>query len=262
MPEASAGIPVIFQNAIFMQINHVMIGGIFLLCVVYGLQRSHFIKIYFWKRRLRIPTHLYWIQQVSADLDGFALSKAARQTEDAMEYVYGETDLTAFAALVGLIPLSADSVFYDLGSGTGKLVLFMAMLFPIKKSCGIELFSSLHQAALLQKMRLSECQHYHANMEKVDYIQDSFLNTDLTDANIIYINASACIGETWLSLNQKLKNLPRCQTIITTTKPLSILCTYKLTHTTWVQMSWGNVQAFIHTRREHVIEINPQGKRI
>lgn len=226
-----------------------IVGGIFLLCVVYyGLQRIHLIKIYFWKKRLHIPTHLYWIQQVSVDLDGFKLSKEARQTNDAMEYVYGETNLTAFTALMSLVPLSEDSVFYDLGSGTGKLVLFMAMLFPIKKSCGIELFSSLHQAALLQKTRLSQHSNYVASMQKVDYIQESFLDADFKDAHIIYINSSACMGETWKSLNQKFKNLPLCHTIITTTKPLIDSSPYQLTHTTWIQMSWGSVKAFIHTR--------------
>src|SRR3990167_4609841 len=93
-------------------------------------------QIWHWKRKIHLKKYLQRLSAISADLDGFHLSKQARQDNDAMEYTYGEINPTAFAALLSLIQPSPEDVFYDLGSGTGKTVILCAMLYPIRKSCG------------------------------------------------------------------------------------------------------------------------------
>ena len=205
------------------------------------------IKIWNWKRRNRLYHHLNALQQISTDINGFQLSKQARLQYDAMDYVYGEIDNIAFAALLSLVQTNNDTVFYDLGSGSGKTVMLYAMLFPQQKSCGIELFDTLHQAALIQKRRLGCLPDYQDIASKITYIQDNFLNVDLNDATVIYINSTSYFGDTWTILNHKLSALPNCTTIITTSKPL-ITPTYKVAKITRVQMSWGIVHAYIHVK--------------
>lgn len=204
--------------------------------------------IWYWKRSMRLQHHLSTILNISKDLNGFYLSKQARVKFDAMEYVYGEIDLAGFVALMALGDLDTTSIFYDLGSGTGKTTLLCAMIFPIKKSCGIELLTPLHRAACLQHQRLSQYQEYKEKTLKISYIHGDFLTVDFSDATVIFINASAFFGETWMMLNHKINTLIHCRTIITTTKPL-IASSYQLTRITRVQMSWGIVAAFIHKRK-------------
>lgn len=205
-------------------------------------------KIWRWKTRIHLNQHLKALNQASQNMNGFYLSKQARLQSDALEYVYGEIDLISFAALMSMVQPCQNSIFYDLGSGLGKTVLFCAMLFPIKKSCGIELLTPLHQAALRQHQRLCAEENYRQNLRHVTYLQGNFLDVDLSDATIIYINATAYFGETWMLLNHKLNQLRQCRTIITTTKQLTASA-YQLTRMTRVQMSWGIVKAFIYMRR-------------
>lgn len=220
-----------------------------IILIIFSLYRWYTpYKIWRWKTRLRLNQHLKALNLVGQNINGFCLSKQARLQSDALEYVYGEINLVSFAALLSLTRPCQDSVFYDLGSGIGKTVLLCAMLFPIKKSCGIELLTPLHQAALLQHQRLSENENYRKNLQHVTYLQGNFLDIDLNDATIIYINATAYFGETWVMLNHKLDQLHQCCTIVTTTKQLTTSA-YQLTRITQVQMSWGIVKAFIYTRR-------------
>lgn len=224
---------------------HWFLGVVIFLLIL--ICRWENIKIWRWKKRIHLYEHLKRMHEISDQINGFTLSKQARKREDAIEYVYGETDLTSFAALLSLISFDKDSIFYDLGSGTGKLVLFAAMLFPLKKSCGVEYFQALYQAALVQKSKMAQYKPYQTIMPRISFIHKNYLQVDISDAHIIFINTSTCIGETWLSLNQKLACLPNCHTIITTTKPLTTEA-YQLTRTTWLQMSWGEVKAFMHVR--------------
>lgn len=202
-------------------------------------------RIACWKRHLNLKAHQIMFERLFKQCDGFALSHAARVRHDAPEYVYGEIDFLAFIALLSLAKPGPDSVFYDLGSGIGKAVIACAMVFDIKKSVGIELFQTLHEGACAQQQRLKKQPDYHHAANKVSFIQQDFLSTDVLDATLIFINATGLIGPTWDKLNQKLATCLPATTIITTTKPLSTP-SFHITHQTQVQMSWGVVSAYVH----------------
>lgn len=91
-------------------------------------------KIRRWQDALAISKHLAVFQQLYADVNGFALSKKARLGGDAFEYVYGEIEFESFTALLSLCHPNSSTIFYDLGSGTGKAVLACAMVFNVKKA--------------------------------------------------------------------------------------------------------------------------------
>ncbi len=215
---------------------------------IFSLYRwQNLYKIWRWKRKIGLNQHLKALNLINRDFNGFHISKQARLQSDSLEYVYGEIELISFAALISLCAPSKSSVFYDLGSGIGKTVLFCAMIFPIKKSCGIELLEPLHQAALTQYQHLCKNENYRENLQCVTYHQGNFLDMDLSDATIIYINATAYFGETWHLLNSKLEQLSQNPIIITTSKQLTTEA-YELIRITRVQMSWGIVKAFIYKR--------------
>ena len=205
-------------------------------------------KIWRWKKEYHLTHRLNILRKISADIDGFQLSKQARNNQDALEYVYGEIDPTSFAALLTLVPINQNTVFYDLGSGIGHTIILSAMLFDLKKSCGIEILGPLHQAALIQTKRLSHLSLYKKLSSKIVCVQGNFLDIDFHDATLIYMNATAYFGDLWIALNQKLEALPHCICIITTSKPL-LTKAYTLHRTTHIQMNFGIVKAYIHHRR-------------
>jgi len=205
-------------------------------------------RLWKWKTTLSLKKHERTFQDLYQHVNGFTLSTAAREKNDAIEYLYGEIKFIPFIALLSLIQMDENTVFYDLGSGTGKAVIACAMVFKLRRYCGVELFFSLHQAACQQLKQLKQLPQYQANSDQIHFYHDDFLKINLDDANIIFINSSALIGDTWKKLKHRFEHLHQCHTIITTTKPLNIPH-YKLIKKIETEMSWGFVQVFIHQRK-------------
>lgn len=219
--------------------------ALFIIYTIKCLQKL--LKIYIWRKTLKLDKHYTIYKKITSGIDGFSLSRASRAKEDAFEYVYGEIEFTSFIALLSLTKPNTQTVFYDLGSGSGKAVIAAALIFPIKKSCGIELFTSLHAASIQQKNRLALLPDYYQKSTKIEFIQSNFLTANFLDATLIFINATGFFGDTWEALNQKLGNHPNGLIVITTTKPLSNPL-FRISSITSVQMSWGIVKAYIQEK--------------
>ena len=207
------------------------------------------LRIWRWKKNLNLDRHQSVHDALYAGINGFTLSQAARVHHDAMDYVYGEIKFLPFIALLSLLDINSETVFYDLGSGTGKAVLACGMSFRVKKSCGIELFKSLHEAACEGLNQLKKLEGYNNKASTICFYQGDFLHHDLSEATLIFINASAFFGETWNQLNKKIDKLTQCQTLVSS-KMLQSTC-YQVIKRTCVEMSWGPVIVYIHERIRH-----------
>ena len=76
-----------------------------------------------------------------------------------------------------------NTVFYDFGSGLGKMVIHLGNLIPpIKKSIGIEYSLGRYEGAvnLAKDSRLDN--------DKIKFINGNFFTTDVSDATVIYID--------------------------------------------------------------------------
>lgn len=209
-------------------------------------RKRHLIKR--WRRTLKLDHHALNFERLFTDVNGFALSKEARLSGDAMEYTYGEIDFISFIALLSRVKPDPNTVFYDVGSGVGKAVFACAMVFDVRKSCGIELFRNLHETALKKQSQLATHSFYKQKANTICFINDDFLNTDMRDATLIFINATAFFGETWVTLNQQLDNLNTGTRVITASKKL-LSPSFIILETIPVQMSWGVVLTYIQQRR-------------
>ncbi|WP_019215574.1 class I SAM-dependent methyltransferase [Legionella tunisiensis] len=206
------------------------------------------IKLQRWRKSLHLNQHYKVYQQLYANIDGFALSKAERTKQDALEYTYGEIDFESFIALLSLGKPESSTVFYDLGSGIGKAVLACIMAFDVQKSCGIELFASLHHCAQQQQQRLKRIQGYKNKADRIKFIHGNFMKTNFSDANLIFINATAFFGETWLAISKLVEQIQPGALVITTSKALRSNL-FTLDSVTHVKMSWGLVKAYIQQRQ-------------
>jgi hypothetical protein len=209
-------------------------------------KKSYIVKK--WRRSLKLDRHEDTFNRLFQDVNGFALSQKARSHQDAMEYTYGEIEFTSFIALIACTNPSPQTRFYDLGSGTGKAVFASAMVFRMQACCGIELFQTLHEAALQQQQKLQQLPAYH-HCSPIRLICGNFLQVDISDASLVFINATGLFGETWEKLNHRLMHeLQPGTIIITTSKPLISMPDFQIIHTTRVSMSWGIVTAYIQKR--------------
>jgi len=218
------------------------------LIVFCGMRYKQNAKIKRWYNTWDITNHLATYQELFQDINGFTLSCKSRSTHDAFEYTYGEIDFIPFIALLALTKPHVNTVFYDLGSGVGKAAVACAMVFNVAKSCGIELFSDLHNAAILQQQRLQALPNYKDKAQVLHFIHDNILNRDISDATLVFINATAFFGETWSLMTQHMSQLKRGTIVITSSKKLSSPL-FVVTQTTTVNMSWGAVLVYIQQRK-------------
>lgn len=77
-----------------------------------------------------------------------------------------------------------DTVFYDLGSGLGKMVLHIGWRYTPKYSIGIEYSKEKHQGAIDLFNKYSKGT-YTINIK---FINSNFLNINISDATVVYIN--------------------------------------------------------------------------
>jgi len=210
-------------------------------------QKQHTKKIKRWRRALALDKHDAVFCELYDTVNGFALSREARAGQDSMEYVYGEIDFESFIALLSLCKPDPETVFYDLGSGTGKAVLACAMVFDVRKSCGIELFDTLHQCALQQRQRLAAFPEYQKKSQAIIFEQGNFLDILPSDATLVFINATTYFAERWAKISLHLEQLQSGMVVVSTSKALasSQFITRQITP---VRMSWGVVNAFIQQR--------------
>lgn len=206
------------------------------------------LKVKRWRKIWAIDSHLAVYQQLYIAVNGFLLSKHARAKQDCLDYIYGEIEFEAFIALISLCKPNTETIFYDLGSGTGKAVLACAMVYPVKKSCGIELFSVLVDCAKARQQQLSQLAAYQEKSAGIHFYQGNILEASFSEATLVFINASAFFGETWLNLSKHLEQLKMGAIVISTSKALQSDL-FIILHRTKVKMSWGIVEAFIQHRQ-------------
>ena len=79
------------------------------------------------------------------------------------------------------IGINSDVVFYDIGSGNGKLCLHYSLISNFKCVKGIEIDKYRHLYSLNIMNELGE-------FENLKFINDDVLNLDISDANVILMN--------------------------------------------------------------------------
>lgn len=225
---------------------------ILILIIVCSIHRnSKKAKIQRWTQSLNLTNHTPIFHQLYSGVDGYSASRFARQKQDAIEFTYGEIEFLPFVALLSLITLDSDTVFYDLGSGIGKAVIACAMVYPVRKSVGIELLPELCVIAKQQALKLASHPSYQKEAAKIQFLQEDLLEADLSEATLIFINSTTFLGIIWQKLSAHLSNFSQLQTVITTSKALPN-ADFTLINTTKLQMSWGVVPAFIHCRKTNL----------
>lgn len=94
---------------------------------------------------------------------------------------YGETGYSSIELLVKQYSdyFNQDTVFYDLGSGVGKIVIHIGVKYKPKKSCGIEFSKERYLKSLDLLKNFND-------VDNINFINDNILNCDLSDATVIY----------------------------------------------------------------------------
>jgi SAM-dependent methyltransferase len=104
-------------------------------------------------------------------------------------HTYGEIMPTATDRLIEHLHLRKDDVFYDLGSGVGKVVLHVALRAPIRRVVGVELARRRHRIArrMLDEVRATGL----LRAQECELRCADFMRAPLHDATVIYTCSTA-----------------------------------------------------------------------
>ncbi len=190
------------------------------------------------------------------DVAGYSLSAAGkamigREADPAL--TYGECTPESVEHLLSITDAKPGEVFYDLGSGTGKMVVYAAFLVPLKKSVGVELLPELHDAAKMVGDRyISEIQPQLEDMRRetaLCYQLGDIFDTDLSDADIVVSHCCTCFDDALMQkLSDKLEACKPGTRIVTITRGLSSPA-FESVSVTPVQMGWGQATANTYIRK-------------
>ena len=100
-------------------------------------------------------------------------------------YVYGETNYDALEAIVGTFKdyFNSNTVFYDLGSGTGKIPIHIGLKYRVKKSVGIEI--SPQRCSFIEDIKE---EYPDLDYSNISILNESFLESNIEDATVVYFD--------------------------------------------------------------------------
>lgn len=157
---------------------------------------------------------------------------------------YGEILPSYVDLMIKKLDIRETDVFYDLGSGVGKVGLHFFLKTPIKKAYGIEFFEQRHEIAkkIYQQVE-QQSPELFLNGRVLGSIQENFLKMNLSDATIIY-TCSTCFSE---ELLKDIGDLAlQCQNLryLISLKPIPSLLL--LVEVLEIECTWGWSNCYIY----------------
>jgi SAM-dependent methyltransferase len=191
------------------------------------------------------------LEQLFAGTEGYALSSQGRSRlgcDADPAFTYGEVSLDAMRQMLDSVEPQAGEVFYDLGSGTGKGVIYASLLYAFARATGIELLEELYNAADAIRMRYEEARQQHGRNTQVDFRLGDIFTEDISDGNIVFSHCT-CFDDILMNrLATKLETLKPGSRVITVTKNLTSP-EFELLGSMPVTMAWGQATAWMHRRK-------------
>ena len=192
-----------------------------------------------------LPLIIQKINFIYRGVDSFSVSYEARRKLGIMEdksLIYGEALPESLAEILKIVQPKKGEIFYDLGSGGGKVVLAAGMMFPFRKVIGIEKIKELVDAS---QVVLRQAQDIP--MVPIEFRCQDFLDADFTDADIIFINSTCFSYETMDALAAKMESLKNGARIITVTKQMKAdyLTEFKVRK---FEFSWGEATVYFYKK--------------
>jgi precorrin-6B methylase 2 len=207
-----------------------------------------------WKSTVHYDRSLTVFRKLYEDINSFKLSIQERQQKNIFDsrFTYGEVVFYSFVRILEVAEPKQDEIFYDLGSGAGKAVFIAALVFDFSKVCGIEIIDNLYQLSnrLLQKLEAMPERQELMPYKKfnIEFIHSNFFEYNISEANIVFLNATCWRGEALDTIIIKLLELKKGARIILVTASLENIGGFQLKYSNLHLMSWGLSTVRIYQR--------------
>lgn len=145
---------------------------------------------------------------------GYNIPARERNVVDATggSATYGEALPEGIDALRQVLDLGPDDVLYDLGSGTGRVILQLALTCNAKRLVGIELSPTRHEHAEEAASIFRKRSIQHAPME---FLCDDISTCDISDGTHFYMCSTAYSASICRRMAERLSQSPSFQVLVT-----------------------------------------------
>lgn len=177
------------------------------------------------------------MNRIYKDICGFKIPKNdERQVRESKgSPVYGEITYGSLNQLLSFLNLSSEDVFFDLGSGVGKVILYTALTSKVKKAIGVELSTTRYNDALAA---LLNAQYFDPSLSKrCEFKNDDLMNIDLKPATVIYTCSTAFSLSFMRQVTERLSTFPHSFRLVTL-QDLPIEKDFTLINIMRLDMSW------------------------
>lgn len=189
-----------------------------------------------------------------SNVQGYSLSASGRakvgREADPM-LTYGEVTPESVQYMINITQPKSGEIFYDLGSGTGKAVIFAAFFAPFARATGIELIEDLWQSATETAARYySEVkpQMPEKQDQEVSFINGSMFDHDTSDGDVFFTHCTCFDDPMMEQISRKLEACKPGTRVVTVTKGL-ISPEFELVHSTPFRMGWGEATMCFYVRK-------------
>lgn len=158
----------------------------------------------------------------------------------------GEILAPSINKLLQIIKPTAQDIFFDLGAGSGKVVMQVFLNSPVKEAHGIEILSTPYQKAhtAIEKVKM-DCPYLFENQRKLSILRGSFLEIPFHTATIALINAT-CFEPTLIwELGKQLNQAPHLHTILSL-RPIPSLNSLSFKQAVRIHCSWDASLCYIY----------------
>jgi hypothetical protein len=191
----------------------------------------------------------HYISALYRGLSGFISYKPGEKEEGTKEKIYltyGEILYPSVNLLIDYIEdLSSEDVFYDLGSGIGKVPLHFFLKTPVKKACGVEASRArnMHAAKVYHQLK-TEFPELLAGGRELSCVAKNFLEAGIEDATVIY-TCSTCFSEELLTdIAALLDTCPKLRCVISLKElPLKNLVFDKVIE---IECTWDKTKCYAY----------------
>lgn len=161
-------------------------------------------------------------------------------TEQGCAPVYGEILNTSLKTLLDDLHITPNDVFYDLGSGTGKVTIQAYLDYPFKKAVGIELSPTRYKHSIIAKNELKKINAL-ANTRTLEFRNEDITKSDINDATVIFMCATCFPEDLMDTLTKKLSMLkPGLKLLTLKALPNTELHNFKLIKEYSLPMTWSS----------------------
>lgn len=179
------------------------------------------------------------INDVYNDVSGFSIDLQERQfiEKKGGNATYGEITTESVAQLLNNLKLTSKDIFYDLGSGVGKVCVQVALTTPAQ-AVGVELSPTRYQGAQLIKEELIK-RNILINSNKLKFIEQNITDADLSPATVILLCSTCFSDELMQTLTNKMAQKCSSGLRVLTLKDLPAHEKFTLLQTYELPMSWS-----------------------